>query len=298
MPLLDPHPHYPSMIHVISFLLAWSFAAPVFQAPRAYDAPWTSGPMVIDGSLDEPSWSQAPWTRDFVDILGDDAPSPSLRTRAKILWDDTYLYVGAEMEEPHLWATLLEQDAIIYQDDDFEVFLDPDGDGLEYFEVEVNAFGSVLDLFMNKPYNKGGSAALDWNLPGLRTGVLTDGTVNVPADLDVGWAVELAIPWRELVPPGASPAPVSPTSASAPRRPGDPPQPGDTWRINFSRVDWPLSISEGIYRKRAYPSREHPHPESNWVWSPQETINMHIPERWGFVRFVKGSGQSLESSFR
>jgi hypothetical protein len=25
--------------------------------------------------------------------------------------------------------------------------------------------------------------------------------------------------------------------------------------------------------------------EDNWVWSPQGLINMHVPDRWGYVRF-------------
>jgi len=63
-----------------------------------------------------------------VDIRGEDHPDPTWTTRARILWDATHLYVGAWLEEPHLWGTLTDRDAIIYHDHDFEVFLDPDGD--------------------------------------------------------------------------------------------------------------------------------------------------------------------------
>ena len=28
------------------------------------------------------------------------------KTTAKAVWDDKYLYVGVEIEEPHVWATL------------------------------------------------------------------------------------------------------------------------------------------------------------------------------------------------
>ena len=48
----------------------------------------------------------APWSEDFVDILGAGRPVPRFRTRTKLLWDDGYLYVAAEMEEPHVWGTL------------------------------------------------------------------------------------------------------------------------------------------------------------------------------------------------
>ncbi len=238
------------------------------ENPRSYEAPQATRAITIDGILDDPDWATASWTEDFVDILGNDSPIPPLRTRAKLVWDQEHLFVAAELEEPHLWATLLERDAIIYRDDDFEVFLDPDGDGLDYFEIEVNALGSVLDLFMNKPYSRGGTAEVGWDVLGLRVAVSLTGTLNDPSDLDGGWTVEMAVPWTDLAPPGI------------------PPEPGDLWRINLSRVDWPLDISGGSYRKTAEPSREHRHPESNWVWSPQGAVDMHLPERWGVVRFL------------
>ena len=52
-----------------------------------------------------------------------------------------YFYVAAEMEEPHVWGTLTQHDAVIFQDNDFEVFIDPDGDNHEYYEFEINALG-------------------------------------------------------------------------------------------------------------------------------------------------------------
>jgi hypothetical protein len=31
-------------------------------------------------------------------------------------------------------------------------------------------------------------------------------------------------------------------------------------------------------------------PEDNWIWSPQGVIDMHRPERWGFVQFSASPG--------
>src|SRR4051794_24386140 len=70
-------------------------------------------PIVIDGKLDDAAWADAPWSESFVDIEGDAKPRPRYRTRMKMLWDDTCLYVAAELEEPNLWATLTEHDSII-----------------------------------------------------------------------------------------------------------------------------------------------------------------------------------------
>jgi len=68
--------------------------------PRGYVCGFTEKPLVIDGRLDEPAWQAAPWTEDFVDIEGIRRPTPRFRTRAKMLWDNDYLYIGAELEEP------------------------------------------------------------------------------------------------------------------------------------------------------------------------------------------------------
>lgn len=246
-----------------------------YVAYRAEPAP------VVDGSLDDAAWRAAPWTESFVDIVGPRRPPPRFRTRAKLLWDDDFLYVGADLQESQLWATLRAHDDTVWHDDDFEVFLDPDGDGLAYFEMEINALGTVLDLFLPRPYREGGKGVLSWNVSGLRSAVALHGTLDDPSDTDRGWSVELAIPWKALVPPGAAAA--AEAGARAPR-------PGDTWRVNFSRVEWPVRVVDGAYRKTPAPPGTR-HPEDNWVWSPQGEVDMHIPSRWGRVRFEEGPGR-------
>lgn len=250
-------------------------------APESYDAQAVEVGPTIDGRLDDRVWASAPWSADFVDIRGPEGgPTPPFRTRVKLLWSETHLFIGAELEEPHLWGTLTERDAIIYQDNDFEVFLDPDGDGLDYYELEINALGTEFDLFLDRPYREGGRAAIDWDIEGLRSAVFLHGTLNDPSDLDRRWQVEIAIPWAGLRPP---------TEGGSGDRDGAAPAPGDVWRVNFSRVQWPLEVVAGSYVRAAHPTPDQPHPEDNWVWSPQGEIDMHIPQRWGRVRFVRGS---------
>lgn len=212
--------------------------------------------MLVEGA-----WSGAPWTEEFVDIEGDVRPEPRFATRAKMAWDEEFFYVAAEMEEPHLWATYTEHDSIVFHENDFEVFIDPDGDTYDYFEIEINALGTVFDLRLVKPYREGGPALHDWDAVGMRSAVTLRGTLNDPSDVDEGWTVELAIPWSCL---GGRSAP----------------EVGEVWRVNFSRVQWQLEVVEGAYRK--VPDT----PEDNWVWSPQHAIDMHRPEMWGYVLFT------------
>ncbi len=139
--------------------------------PKGYVCYRASRPIQIDGRLDDKDWESAPWTDAFVDIEGDVRPRPRFRTRAKMLWDDTYFYVAALLEEPHVWGTLTKHDSVIFHDNDFEIFIDPDGDNHEYYEIEINALNTEWDLFLRKPYRNGGPAVNEWEIPGLKTGV-------------------------------------------------------------------------------------------------------------------------------
>jgi cellulose/xylan binding protein with CBM9 domain len=239
-------------------------------APKRYIAYRAPSWLAIDGKLDEAAWAAAPWTDAFVDIEGDKRPRPRFRTRAKMLWDDERFYVAADMEEPDVWGTLTERDSVIFRDNDFEVFLDPDGDTHAYYELEVNALATPWDLMLIKPYRDGGPAINGWNIAGLQAAVDVRGTINKPGDRDEGWSVEIAMPWTTL-------------KEAAPDH--KPPREGDQWRINFSRVEWDVDAARGKYTKRLKPGSKDPLPEHNWVWSPQGAVNMHMPERWGFVQF-------------
>ena len=232
--------------------------------PTGYVCYRATSPLALDGRLEEDVWEAAPWSEAFVDIEGDRKPPPRFRTRVKMLWDDEALYVAAEMEEPHVWGTLTKHDSVIFHDNDFEVFLDPDGDSHLYAELEVNALNTTWDLLLSKPYKNGGRALDAWEVTGLRTAVHVDGTLNDPRDKDRGWSLEIAWPWQGL-------------KELTPRR--APPRDGDQWRINFSRVEWEHEVIDGKYRKVKG------RPEDNWVWSPQGVIDMHRPERWGVLQF-------------
>ncbi len=252
----------PALVH------AQDAVIPRTLEPRAsYVAYRIPSPLVIDGGLNDAAWSAAPWTADFVDIEGAVKAAPSLRTRVKMLWDDTYLYIAADMVEPDVWGTITKRDAVIFHDNDFEVFLDPDGDTHTYYELEINALGTVWDLALPRPYRDGGKARDDWNIDGLRSAVQVRGTLNRTGDVDDGWTVELALPWAALRERGSQP-----------------PRDGEQWRVNFSRVEWDADTVNGAYVKRNG-SNGKPLPEHNWVWSPQGAINMHMPERWGTVQF-------------
>ncbi|MCB5229520.1 MAG: carbohydrate-binding family 9-like protein [Candidatus Cloacimonetes bacterium] len=255
------------LIFAICLLVADVFPTPALPFnPLSYTACKATGELVMDGILDEDDWQKTPWTEEFVDIEGELKPLPFYSTRAKILWDDDYLYIAARMEEPHIWATLTQRDAVIFHDNDFEVFIDPDGDTHDYYELEINALGTLWDLFLIKPYRDRQQVAINaWDIRGIQYGIHLEGTLNDPSDIDTAWQVEMKIPMSVL--------------AECAHKPTPPPH-GDWWRLNFSRVHWDTQIVDGMYQKIAGK------PEYNWVWSPQGLIAMHYPERWGYLFFA------------
>ncbi len=240
-------------------------------APRTYSVPRLTSPPVIDGKLDDDAWTHATWTEMYVDIRGPGHADPRFSTRGKMAWDDTYFYFAAELEEPHLWATYTERDSIIFHENDWEIFIDPDGDTHGYFELEINVLNTVWDLFLVKPYRDGGPALHEWDAPGLLHAVHANGTVNDGSDTDRGWTIEVAWPWKSL------------TAAAGT---ACPPAPGDRWRVNFSRVQWRVQPTGDGYVKSIDARTGKTFPEDNWVWSSQGLVAMHYPERWGIVEFA------------
>ncbi len=237
------------MKRILFFLLA---LIPLSAAGQpVYDCHRTTAKIKIDGKVTEKEWTAAVPCTDFRDIRGDGWASPKYLTTMRMLWDDDNLYVSAVLEEPDVKAKVSERDDIVYHDNDFEVFLNPYSDSRLYYEFEINALGTVMDLLMEKPYSKGGTFIMTWDFPGLKTAVKVQGTLNRSNDIDKGWSVEIMIPFDGL------------------KRGGDDPRKNKEWKANFSRVEWLTK------------------PEENWVWSPTGIVDIHHPDKWGTIRFVE-----------
>lgn len=253
----------------------------------------TSG-ITPDGDISKDVWQQATWSHRFVDMV---SGAPGLfNTQAAILWSDTHLYVAFRAEEPFVEAHLTERDAIIFLENDLELFIDG---GDCYYELEVNALNTVyevffiwkdayqrgsrfdtpaFDVFSTQALTFGGDfdrsgpsfwygthprglrwAFLNYDMPGLETAVQIDGTLNDNSDIDKGWTLEIAIPWASLT--------LLANGRSLP------PQPGDSWRMFLGRFQT-LTVSGNEVQ---------PHPAM--VMTPHGVYDTHQPEKWSEVVF-------------
>ncbi|WP_245940254.1 carbohydrate-binding family 9-like protein [Seonamhaeicola aphaedonensis] len=239
-----------------------------YKAPRTYIAKYTDVVPTIDGIANEASWESVAFSDYFIDIEG--LKQPKFKTQMKMLWDKDYIYIFAQLEEPHVWGTLKKRDTIIFHNNDFEIFIDPDGDAHNYYEFEFNTLNTLWDLFITRPYRDGAITINDYNATNIKSAVHVSGTLNDPSDVDKGWSIEIAMPLSAFKTSYFENINLSDTF----------------WRINFSRVNWDFQLDNGTYQRRTNEKGEHL-PEYNWVWSPQGVVAMHQPETWGYVYFTE-----------
>jgi formylglycine-generating enzyme required for sulfatase activity len=237
--------------------------------PRSYVCYRTPAPIVVDGNVDKEPWIGAAWTAPFEDHQAPNAPPPWRLTRAAALWDDEHLYVAVRLEEENVWGSITRRDAVIYHDNDFEIFLDVDGGGDRYYELEINALNTVWDMFHPREYHRRSCLVTAYDIDGLRHAVRVQGTLNDHSDIDTGWTVEVAWPWQAIADHGQCQAAI-------------PPLPGQEMRVNFSRVQYPHDTSGTACAKVAGSRCE------DWIWSSTNCGDLHIPETWGRFQFSEG----------
>lgn len=56
----------------------------------------------------------------FTDMRSDVFPKPYEDTKVKVRWDDSRLYIGAYMQEEHLWGQLTDRDSRVFQENGFQ----------------------------------------------------------------------------------------------------------------------------------------------------------------------------------
>ncbi|GAB6990710.1 carbohydrate-binding family 9-like protein [Paenibacillus pini] len=242
--------------------------------PSMYTCRRAEQKLELDGRVNKPFWSAADWTKPFVNIEGPEASKPAKQTRVKMLWDDEHFYFAAELEEDQIWATMTERESPLFLENNFEIFIDPDGDTHNYYELEINALNTIWDLMLTKPYRDGGVRISAWDIQGLKTAVYIDGEVNKPDATNRMWSVEVAIPWISLL--ECAPGRRLPVS-------------GEYWRVNYCRIRWEAEHKNGVYEKSLNPETGEFYPEDISVWSPHGLINMHYPDMWGYVVFAESN---------
>lgn len=142
------------------------------------------------------------------------------RTSFRALWTPETLgglHLRFDVIDPDPWHTMEKRDDPLWDEEVVEIFLDLDGSGTHYAEVELNPANVTCDVRMiqGSPDKK---MDLAWELVGLSTRVFRR---------EDGWSGLLFLPWT-----GLRSLPSSWTIAL-------PPEKGDRWRFNLYRIERP-----------------------------------------------------------
>lgn len=227
--------------------------APRMYNTRIMDSKAVEG-LTLDGEVTDPVWRNVPVLT--LEPMGNAAKLPAW---AKAFVTDTDLYLAAYMADKHIWSTLEERDSETWTEEVFELFIDVDGDGANYLELQISPAGTIFDAHFEKRLGQGEGTrkeqidrAKAFDIEGLEAKVHVNGTLNDDSDEDQAWTVEIKIPLSSI--PGVE----------------EPPANGDTWAVNLYRFDRPDESTTHAYG-----------------WSTSARGDFHQVDKFGTFKFVR-----------
>ncbi len=230
-----------------------SVQAETHELPRLI-ARHATGPIKLDGKLDEADWKSAQPSGPFVQTMT--GAHGAFAASARVVYDAEQLYVGFQVADDYLKSTFKKPDDHLWEQDAVELMLDPDGDGKNYFEIQVAPTGLVFDTRYDSRRLPQPFGDVAWSSM-TKAKVLLRGKPN-DDEADQGYDVEMAIPWKAFA---AGPTPAAPPAAGA------------TWRMNFFVLDARRDGQRAV------------------GWSPPLIGDFHTLNRFGRVIFPQAAKQ-------
>jgi len=217
----------------------------------------TKNPIIIDGTMTESDWQRTE-VRSFKYFYRIDKQTDIQNTNFRMLWDEEKLYFFFECEDKYITSRETVRDGTPYFDDCAEIMLIPVPDSLNlHFCFELNLYKAVNDLIYLNNFYEGNSGYIKAYNPDYEAEVNIIGTMNDNSDIDKGWSMELAIPFKAF----------NNLNELCPVRTGT------QWAFLAIRQD--RNDAEGIRRSTStlFP-----------IYDIEKTV--HQPNRFGFMKFI------------
>jgi hypothetical protein len=182
---------------------------------------------------------------------------PPYRTQFQAAWTGEGLFARFDAEDDSPWHTMTNRDDHLWDEEVVEIFVDPDGSGRRYAELEISPANVVCDVRMIAPWPSKESD-LSWDFAGLETQVVP---LLTESGSTSGWIATALMPWGDFATLG---------QATAVRLP---PNRGDRWRFNVFRIKRP----GGQHR-----------PNDKAIlaaWCPTGTPSFHVPDAFADLVF-------------
>jgi hypothetical protein len=170
------------------------------------DVPKRHAPIVLDGVLDDPDWQRAVVLAPF--HAHDGRSAITRATSARMLWDDEALWVAFDVEDPDVFTVYSQRDDPLYDSEATEIFIDADGDGDVYVELQSAAddvhFDAAFAGGRRRNMDRAWDAAFDTK------------TMRTPRGVTAEWRVPVAS-LRDV--------------------PAGEPRAGASWKVNLFRLE-------------------------------------------------------------
>ncbi len=148
----------------------------------------SSGPLEIDGKLDEAEWREAASATGFTQLEPDRGRAASQRTSVYVLYDDRRVYFGIDCRDTsptEISRAITRRDGEVWEDDAIALILDTFDDDNNAYVFMVNSLGTQQD---ERWADNGRTRDAKWDANWQSAG-------SVNAD---GWTAEIAIPFEAV----------------------------------------------------------------------------------------------------
>lgn len=217
------------------------WATPAASDPaHAYPCVRATSPIQMDGRLSDPQWQRAVIIRDFIsppNKLHPRARKATSLARARLMWNDKYLYYGIDLEDRDLWCHNRGYGEPFCEEDVAELFIKGSQSCPSYWEFHAEPSGAWRDYFIVRRGCGGVQRAMEYH-SGMIVRTHCRGTFGNYEDQDEGWSAEMAIPWAAF------------------KAWGGMPKLGDLWTFMVARYDVSYYIEDGKELSAAAPLPE------------------------------------------
>lgn len=174
------------LLLLLALLLTYAAASGQASSRRA-QALLVNDPPKIDGILDDPAWTNAPVATGFIQREPYNGRPASFETEVRFTYDQTGLYIGAMMTDPHpdsIPAQLGLRDASSLNADNFIVVISPFNDGLNAFCFMLTVSDVQSDFKLSLAGGEDASWDAVWTSKARKN--------------DHGWVAEFKIPYSAI----------------------------------------------------------------------------------------------------
>jgi hypothetical protein len=155
--------------------------------------------IIVDGLLNEPAWQDAQKVQLRNSDTDEAVTDTTFSTSAFTSYDDDNLYIAFICNDRDIYSSFTNRDQHLWEEEAVEVFIDVDDEPNTYVEIELSPNNVLFDSYIVHPMNIDIEETSKFDLPGIKTAVSVNGTLNFRTDEDKSWTAEIAIPFSNIM---------------------------------------------------------------------------------------------------